>query len=179
MNDRAQGGSALENGSIQLMQHRRVYADDFKGMNEYLNERDQYGRGIRVPATYYVELIDTNKTASARHLIHHKTDDPAQIFFAFDLVETHSKVMKSGFSDAIHAAGVDGSITYAVFPDAKNMIQIRFENLNDGQFAGEGATKWVDVKLVAEALWNQANILNPTGHTVEIKELSLTGNMAI
>ena len=53
MNDRSQGGSALTPGTIQLMQNRRIPADDGKGMGENLNET-QGGKGIRVPATYYV-----------------------------------------------------------------------------------------------------------------------------
>jgi len=73
------------------MQNRRVFGDDGKGMDEYLNERDAItGKGIRVPATYYVEVIDTNTTTSSQHLIHHKTDDPPQMFFAFDVVHTES-----------------------------------------------------------------------------------------
>jgi len=60
--------------------------------------------------------------------------------------------MNSGFSKAITEAGVDGMITYAVFPEAKNLVQIRFENLYDVIDLDSG-TKWVDVKAVAEALW--------------------------
>jgi hypothetical protein len=52
MNDRSQGGSALDEGRIELMQHRRVPADDNKGVTEFLNETDQYDNGIRVPASY-------------------------------------------------------------------------------------------------------------------------------
>lgn len=40
MNDRSQAGSALEAGQIQLMQNRRIAADDHRGMGEYLNETD-------------------------------------------------------------------------------------------------------------------------------------------
>jgi len=38
------------------MQHRRVPGDDNKGVAEALNERDADGEGIRVPASYYVQL---------------------------------------------------------------------------------------------------------------------------
>jgi hypothetical protein len=55
-NDRSQAGSALEPGSIEFMQNRRIPADDSRGMGEWVNEKDQYGKGIRVPATYYVYL---------------------------------------------------------------------------------------------------------------------------
>lgn len=54
MNDRAQGGSSLAPGRIELMQHRRIPCDDTKGVNEFLNEMDSDGKGIRVPASYYV-----------------------------------------------------------------------------------------------------------------------------
>jgi hypothetical protein len=54
MNGRAQGGSALSAGNIELMQNRRIPADDGKGMGDYLDEKDSLGNGIRVPATYYV-----------------------------------------------------------------------------------------------------------------------------
>jgi len=153
MNDRSQGGSSLEDGTIQLMQNRRIYGDDNKGMGEYLNERDPIThKGIRVPATYYVEVIDTNTTTSAQHLIHHKTDDPAQMFFAFDLVHAKTNAKKSGFSKAIKEAGVEGMVTYAIFPEAKNLVQIRIENLYDS-YNSDSATKWVDINAVAEALW--------------------------
>jgi hypothetical protein len=122
-------------------------------MGEYLNERDPIThKGIRVPATYYVEVIDTNTTTSAQHLIHHKTDDPAQMFFAFDLVHAKTNAKKSGFSKAIKEAGVEGMVTYAIFPEAKNLVQIRIENLYDS-YNSDSATKWVDINAVAEALW--------------------------
>lgn len=58
MNDRAQGGSAYKNGRIELMQNRRLFADDNRGVSEALNETDAYGNGITVPATYYLHLFN-------------------------------------------------------------------------------------------------------------------------
>lgn len=62
-NDRSQAGSALENGSIELMQHRRIPADDGRGMGEWVNELDQYKNGIRVPATYFVNIANTDEVS--------------------------------------------------------------------------------------------------------------------
>jgi len=45
MNDRAQGGSSFAPGRIELMQNRRIPCDDIKGVNEFLNERDEDGKG--------------------------------------------------------------------------------------------------------------------------------------
>jgi lysosomal alpha-mannosidase len=64
LNDRAQGGSSIKNGTIELMQNRRVYTDDYKGLERGLDETNQYGYGIFVPATYYVEIFEFNKTLS-------------------------------------------------------------------------------------------------------------------
>jgi hypothetical protein len=64
MNDRSQGGSALSDGTIEFMQNRRIPADDSRGMGEWVNEKDQLGKGIRVPATYHVQIFDNKKTAN-------------------------------------------------------------------------------------------------------------------
>jgi len=52
MNSRSQGGSVLKNGRIELMQQRRLYNDDSRGMGEALNEFDSLGNPISVPAVY-------------------------------------------------------------------------------------------------------------------------------
>mmetsp|Transcript_30441 Transcript_30441/g.29827 ORF Transcript_30441/g.29827 Transcript_30441/m.29827 type:complete len:161 (+) Transcript_30441:122-604(+) len=48
MNDRSQGGTVMETGRIELMQNRRVYYDDYRGVGEALNERDSDGQPIVV-----------------------------------------------------------------------------------------------------------------------------------
>jgi hypothetical protein len=62
MNDRSQAGSALHEGGIQFMQNRRIPSDDSRGMGEWLDETDAYGNGIRVPATYFVDIFQNSKT---------------------------------------------------------------------------------------------------------------------
>jgi hypothetical protein len=61
MNDRPQGGSAdlSSKANIELMQHRRLLRDDDLGVEEYLNETDNRGDGIRVTARYLVQVFDT------------------------------------------------------------------------------------------------------------------------
>jgi len=49
------------------MQHRRVPCDDAKALNEFLNETDpRDGKGIRVPASYRVELNSLNESSNQR-----------------------------------------------------------------------------------------------------------------
>lgn len=78
MNGRAQAGSALTAGGIQLMQHRRIPAVDYRGMGEPLEEVDALGNGIRVPATYYVQLFDSSDRQPAQRHIQLKTESPIQ-----------------------------------------------------------------------------------------------------
>jgi hypothetical protein len=40
MNSRSQGGSSLKKGSIEIMQNRRLFRDDHRGMGENLDETD-------------------------------------------------------------------------------------------------------------------------------------------
>lgn len=40
MNDRSQGGSVVKEGRIELMQNRRLFKDDGRGVEECLNETD-------------------------------------------------------------------------------------------------------------------------------------------
>ena len=64
MNDRSQGGSALSEGNIEIMQNRFVPANDNLGNDEFLTEMDEYGNGIRVANTYYVQIFDSSKSPS-------------------------------------------------------------------------------------------------------------------
>jgi len=40
MPDRAQGGSSINNGEVELMIHRRLTMDDNRGVEEALDEKD-------------------------------------------------------------------------------------------------------------------------------------------
>ena len=65
--DRAQGGSSLADGSLELMLHRRLHYDDDLGVGEVLNETglDQRGRGLIVRATHLLSL-EASPAAAAR-----------------------------------------------------------------------------------------------------------------
>jgi hypothetical protein len=52
MPDRAEGGSSITPGEIELMLHRRLSMDDDRGVNEPLNELDWDGQGLRQWVTH-------------------------------------------------------------------------------------------------------------------------------
>lgn len=53
LTDRAQGGSSLGSGSLELMIHRRLLHDDAFGVDESLNET-AYGQGLVARGTHYL-----------------------------------------------------------------------------------------------------------------------------
>lgn len=69
MNDRAQGGTSMFPGTIELMQNREAPSDDFKGVDEPLREKDEKGMGIRVKATYYVQICDGEKRLPLQRIV--------------------------------------------------------------------------------------------------------------
>ncbi|XP_064486653.1 lysosomal alpha-mannosidase-like isoform X2 [Ornithodoros turicata] len=54
--DRAQGGSSIKKGSIELMLHRRIFYDDGLGLSEQLNDRGEDGAGIMVTGKHQLLL---------------------------------------------------------------------------------------------------------------------------
>ena len=52
------------NGSIELMQNRRLLHDDNKGVTDPLNEVQPDGRGIAVNTKYFVSFTDLSSQKS-------------------------------------------------------------------------------------------------------------------
>ena len=57
--DRSVGGSSIRDGQIEIMIHRRIFADDDRGVGEPLNERGPDGVGIQISGTTYFKLHST------------------------------------------------------------------------------------------------------------------------
>ena len=93
MNDRAQGGSSIENGSIELMQNRRLLFDDDRGLEEPLNETQKDGLGIAVNAFYRVQLFDASDVSrSMQRRAQLVIDEPIQYFFATGFTHDVQKI---------------------------------------------------------------------------------------
>jgi lysosomal alpha-mannosidase len=60
LNDRSQGGSSLKNGQVELMVHRRIQQDDWKGNCEHLDEQEN-GKPLEVRVRHFVSIGDREK----------------------------------------------------------------------------------------------------------------------
>lgn len=63
LNDRAQGGSSLKDGAVELMLHRRLLRDDAFGVGEALNET-AFGKGLVARGKVYLILAKVKDTPS-------------------------------------------------------------------------------------------------------------------
>ncbi|XP_058677472.1 lysosomal alpha-mannosidase [Ammospiza caudacuta] len=66
LTDRSQGGSSLQDGSLELMVHRRLLHDDNRGLEEALDEPGADGRGLVVRGRHLV-LLDTVEASPEQH----------------------------------------------------------------------------------------------------------------
>lgn len=83
-NDRAQSGGSLADGSVELLVHRRLLADDSRGVGEPLNEKGVNGGGLIVRGLHRVGLAPVTGGVAAALRRNAMVDvglNPAQIRF--------------------------------------------------------------------------------------------------
>ncbi|KAG5881082.1 hypothetical protein JTB14_034142 [Gonioctena quinquepunctata] len=108
LTDRSQGGSSLNINELELMVHRRIHSDDYKGVGEDLDEKEFGDYGVYVRGSHYLVIgkatgSNTNgKSTSAqeRILAQKKLLQPwiglAPISKPFEEIHKTSKLMYSG-----------------------------------------------------------------------------------
>ncbi|XP_040846183.1 lysosomal alpha-mannosidase-like [Ochotona curzoniae] len=79
LTDRSQGGSSLQDGSLELMVHRKLLQDDFRGVGEALLEQ---GSGLVVRGRHLVLLDAVDQAAAGHRLLAEKEVLAPQVFLA-------------------------------------------------------------------------------------------------
>jgi len=172
MNEKSQGGSAgLVNGTIELVQNRRLVVDDNKGVVEPLNETDSDGYGLKVNSRYWLQIFDIGTTKPLQRKQQLEIDQPLQYFFALNYTYNATKPAPKTYVELDDFEGGK----YVVFPLAKNEILVRFENLQD-KFDLNTTVLNVDIQKFALDFFYASNgaVKEPM---VSIKEMDLSNNM--
>ena len=128
------------------MQHRRIDAWDSGSVHEPLDERDEYGKGIRVPATYYVFASHNDTRSETQRSTQQKVFDQLQYFFSFNVTQSSSPPVDSTLSSDLLKAGVTSNIKLLSFPTGFKEVMLRVENV------AEVPSDPVDLQALAEAL---------------------------
>ena len=182
MNSHTQGGSSLKQGRIELMQNRRISSQDNRGMGEPLDEVDEDGNGIHVPATYYVQIFNRKSTPSAQRSFQQRQERPPVTFFALNTSnESPISLQKHDFAEMLKSRGFTASMKYQLTPVAKNSILLRIENREDLFDGGALTFRTIDLLGFCDDLFRDANDawLGKKYWMVKITEMSLTANQTL
>lgn len=163
LNDRAQGGSSLSDGSLELMVHRRLLYDDFLGVDEPLDEF-AYGSGLIARGKHYLLVGRNNKQSIINerrlqlevHLSSWKFFSTKPTFFEDLNNETNSLL------EAFSALPENLNIL-TLEPWNQNQILLRLENILE-------KTEGDDILINLENICKQL-------HFLEITETTLDGAM--
>lgn len=134
LNDRAQGGSSLEDGSLELMVHRRLLHDDAFGVEEPLNEF-AFGQGLVARGKHYVMFgskKSTSPTLQARErFLQNQVLLPNWIFLS-DVTKYKYEDWQKRFNNIYSALSLSlplnvNLLTFELWKE--NSILVRFEHL--------------------------------------------------
>ncbi|EDW37367.1 GL26216 [Drosophila persimilis] len=163
LNDRAQGGTSMKDGQLELMLHRRLIRDDGYGVGEALNEQ-KYDKPLIARGKVYLILNSVEESTKVERLAEKEILLPFSVFFskASSQSQTQSAIAKAvpsfdDFPPSVHL------LTLEPFTD--NEILLRVENFLDH----------IEGKVVS---FNIRPIFDSLGG-VEIRETTLDGNLPL
>ena len=180
MVDRSQGGASLSDGSIELMVHRRILADDSRGVGEPLNETDagitnyppygdasRRGNGLIISGKHRL-MLSSDGGAKASRSCMDKTFSPPLLFATnsterVTLASTPYSLIEKSLPPNVML------LTFAQhsFSSTKIVLRIRLAH----QYA-----KGEDVHMSMPATISFSDLL-PQSKIVSIVEKTLSGNM--
>lgn len=137
LNDRAQGGTSLNNGQIEIMLQRRVYKDDNKGLVEPLNEFNPYsdeGLGPSLIATHYVRFFynsESDLIKSNARMMQREIDMP--LMYIYGMPSGKEQLRESMFyqDSATNDIDLPDEVKMLIQPQKDNTWFVRLENIND------------------------------------------------
>ncbi|XP_034481924.1 lysosomal alpha-mannosidase-like [Drosophila innubila] len=161
LNDRAQGGSSLEDGQLELMLHRRLLNDDAFGVGEALNEQ-QFGTGLIARGKVYLILNSVaDKSTSVERLAQQEIHLPFWKFFSGSNTASAVKPQRiPDFSDFPQSVNL-----LTLEPYSSNELLMRVENFMDET---EGHIVSFNIRHIFDTLGGK-----------EIRETTLDGNMPL
>lgn len=160
LNDRAQGGTSMKDGQIELMLHRRLVRDDGYGVGEALNE-EKYGQPLIARGKVFLILNAADESTSAEREAEKEFHLPLWKFFSKNTGSTTAAAKSvpsfDDFPKSVHL------LTLEPFNDDE--ILLRVENFKDH----------IEGKVVSFNIRPIFDYLNG----VEIRETTLDGNLPL
>ena len=152
LNDRNQGASSLQNGTIEFMIQRRTYRDDSRGVGEALNEtavNSTDGRGLGVITKHYLRFYNntvSHKVSENSRWMQRELDTP--LIYVFGTKKSNKTSTGSLFSRPNGGMYLPDNIKAVFLPQRDGSMFVRLENILDLLSANQTST--VNVVEMAE-----------------------------
>ena len=159
LNDRNQGATSLQNGTLEFMIQRRMYRDDQRGVDEALNETDPNspeGRGRGVIAKHYFRFYNntvSHKITENSRWMQREIDTPLiYVFGTKKSSKTRSNILFSSLSSGMQ---LPDNIKAVFHPQSDGSLFVRFENILDLFSANQTST--INVVDIAQFIAEHTN----------------------
>jgi len=159
--DRSQGGASLTRGHIEIMIHRRLRNDDYRGVGEALNEIDWDGQGMRQWVTHTL-LFTKPGYINTTHRRVQLYNDVSQITLLAPTTKTPFFDKQEVNSTSLGAAEFPSDVKLTSRPLTPTKFMLRFQNMN------EKTNQTVTTKVFDNPLYSKKTVT----------EMSLTYNQA-
>ncbi|XP_070500728.1 lysosomal alpha-mannosidase-like isoform X1 [Chironomus tepperi] len=174
LTDRAQGGSSLYDGTVELMIHRRLLHDDAFGVGEALNETAYGGKGLIARGKHYLiygKKTNESPTLEGRErLLQNRVLIPNWLFFD-DVSSISYDDWTKKYSNIHSSIGLSlpQNVYFMTFEPWKDgTFLIRFEHLLE---------KNEDPELSKAVRFNLTDVF--PGYDIELNEVTLSANQWI
>ncbi|XP_012160548.1 lysosomal alpha-mannosidase isoform X1 [Ceratitis capitata] len=172
LTDRAQGGSSMGAGSLELMIHRRLLHDDAFGVNEALNET-AYGEGLVARGTHYLIVGSSKKNQSPTTQAIERFTQLQKLLPAWSFFSNAENISyedwRGNFTNIYTGVGIEVPANIHLMsyePWHENEILVRFEHILE---------KDEDPDYSQAVQFNVKNILT-NQNIVDMRETTLSAN---
>ena len=137
LNDRAQSGSSMNNGSVEVMLQRKLYGDDKKGLDEPLNERvsdGMFSKGIPVTTKHYFRFFNNTLPKEGKdnsRFMQKQIDSPLLYIFGNFTSEINANSPSFYNDKSPVKLDLPDEIKIIMQPQIDGKIFIRLENIMD------------------------------------------------
>jgi hypothetical protein len=190
LTDRSQGGASITNNTLEIMVHRRLVADDDKGVHEPLNETtsvtpypnmQRIGPGIVVKGTHTLLLSSQPATSVSSFAADYR---PLMASVYSPLIASYASLPGGAGADGIAAylKTHQSSLSLAGTSLPPNLDLMTLQSWDNGTALVRLAHRYargeaIDAGLSQAVTFDLATLLSPSAGTlVKAEELSITAN---